>query len=94
MDFLHYLESNGYLSNKLNVWTSLPKLSQYSEHSINYLERMFGKLTNKKKARRVRLPFLFEKLDDLINDILIRCEDAGVFKEKKQISNERFKSGK
>jgi hypothetical protein len=46
--FLQFLNDNGYLTDKLDKWTSLPKLSQYSEHSINYLERMFGKLTNKK----------------------------------------------
>lgn len=92
--FLSFLNDNGYLIEKIDRWSSLPKLSQYSEHSINYLERMFGKLTNKKKARAMRLPLLLDNLDELIEDIIIRHEDVGVVEDKKKKSNEKFKKGK
>ena len=43
---INYLEQ--YLKEEtLNKWTSLLKISQYAEHTTNYLENFFKNLTNK-----------------------------------------------
>ena len=65
--FDHYLKDE-----ILDKWTSLYKISQYSEHSSNYLESLFGKITNKNIAKQTKLLKFIKCLNDCIDD---RMED-------------------
>ena len=53
-------EFEKYLIEKiLNEWTSLLKISQYAEHSSNYLENFWGDITNRKLAKMSKfIPFI------------------------------------
>jgi hypothetical protein len=42
----------------------------------------------------LRFPILLNKLDDLIDDIIIRHEDVGIVEDKIKQSNRKFQKGK
>jgi uncharacterized protein YneF (UPF0154 family) len=92
--FSKHLEDNGYLTHKLDKWTSLYKLSQYSDHSINYLERMFGKITNKKSEKQIQLPLFVTKLNEVVGEVIKLHEDLGEIQDKRYRANKTFKKGK
>ena len=66
---LEYFEN--YLKDEiLDKWTSLFKISQYAEHTSNYLETLFGGFTNKNIAKQTKLLKFVKSLNDRIDEPL------------------------
>lgn len=93
-NFLNFLVSNGYLGDeKLDLWTSLYKISQYSEHTSNYLERFFGNFSESLHALQTKLPEFIRCIDDEIGHILTLHYDFGNITTKMKSSNKKLKDG-
>lgn len=54
----------------LDKWSSLYKISQYAEHTSNYLESLFSGITNKNIARQTKLLKFIKSLNEKIDEQL------------------------
>ena len=68
-ELFNYFEA--YLSEEiLDKWTSLYKISQYAEHSSNYIESLFGRITNKNIAKQSKVLNFIKVINDIIENII------------------------
>ena len=84
--FKEYLEED-----ILNKWTSQYKISQYSENSSNYIESLFGSLTNKNLAKQTKLLNFVCTINSKIENLLI--SDKENIKRKMNEANVEFEKG-
>jgi hypothetical protein len=82
--FVNYIQT--YLEETLlDLWTSLYKISQYSEHTSNYLERLFKKVNEYNLRKSQKLVDFVQSLNQIVYDILIRDRDFGHISPKKKL---------
>ena len=67
----------------LDKWSSLYKISQYAEHTSNYIERFFGEITNKNIAKQSKLLKFVKHVHDIIDVLIINHRNGKKTKMKK-----------
>ena len=73
----------------LDKWTCVLRITQYAEHSSNYLERFFGSITNKNLAKQSKLIPFVKEINSSIKEISISHSNENEENEKmKSCTNE------
>ena len=75
----------------LDKWSSLYKITQYAEHTSNYLESLFGSITNKNIAKQTKLLKFIKSLNDLIDEQL--CNHQENKRNKTESAKIEFEKG-
>lgn len=90
---LNWMIKEGYLGEKLNKWTSLLKISQYRDHTNNFIENCFNFITNKNSAKQRKAPILVKKINDMVENVFKKHYDYGEIMAKKQALRRTFQDG-
>jgi hypothetical protein len=77
----------------LDLWTSLCKITQYSEHTSNYIERLFKKFNEYNLRKSQKLVVFIGTLNKIVSDILLRSREFGKISDKKKNANIRLELG-
>lgn len=83
--------SNYLKDDVLDKWSSLYKITQYAEHTSNYLESLFGSITNKNIAKQTKLLKFIKSLNDVIDEQL--CNHQENKRNKTQSAKIEFEKG-
>ena len=77
--------------NILDKWSSLYKISQYAEHTSNYLESLFSRVTNKNIAKQTKLLKFIKGINDTIDEQLLSHQEK--LRNKLDSSKAEFEKG-
>lgn len=84
----------GYLTTEsLMKWTSVLKITQYAEHTSNYLERFFGTITNKNLAKQSKLIQFVKEINSSLKNIDISHCNKNESNRKMTKCNEELQKG-